>query len=105
MRKLWNFVYKWGESRVLRLFCVADEAHRLAYPKSPIDSILREARKYGVGMILTSQSPHDFDPIVFGNVATKICFRCPTRRTRSSWRNRWAANLHRYRISHKTLKR
>lgn len=77
LRKLWNFVYKWGESRNLRLFCVADEAHRLAYPKSPIDSILREARKYGVGMILASQSLHDFDPIVFGNVATKMCFRCP----------------------------
>jgi len=66
-----------GESRELRLVCVADEAHRLAYAKSPIDSMLREARKYGVGMILASQSPHDFDPVVFGNVATKICFRCP----------------------------
>jgi hypothetical protein len=28
-------------------------------------------------MILAYQSPHDFDPIVFGNVAAKICFRCP----------------------------
>jgi len=55
-----------------RLFCVADEAHRLAYKDSPIDSILGEARKYGVGMILASQSPHDFDPIVLGNAATKI---------------------------------
>jgi hypothetical protein len=48
----------------------------LAYPKSPVDTIVREARKYGVGMILASQSPHDFDRSVFANVASKLCFCC-----------------------------
>jgi hypothetical protein len=61
----------------LRLFCFADEAHRLSYSKSPVDTMLREARKYGMGMILSSQSPHDFEPIVFANAATKISFRLP----------------------------
>ncbi len=76
LRRLWNFISKWGESRKLRLFCVTDEAHKLSYPDSPVDSILREARKYGVGMILASQRPHDFALPVFANTATKICFRC-----------------------------
>ena len=76
LRKLWDFVYRWGPSPGLRLFCVADEAHRLAYSKSPVDTITREARKYSVGMILASQSPHDFDSVVFANVASKLCFRC-----------------------------
>lgn len=77
LKKFWDFVYMWGQSDSLRLLCVLDEAHRLAYRKSPVDSMLREARKYGVGMLLASQSPGDFSDIVFANAAVNICFRCP----------------------------
>jgi DNA polymerase III delta prime subunit len=76
LRKLWDYVYRWDKTNDLRVFCILDEAHRLAYPKSPVDRMLREARKYGVGMVLASQSPHDFDPIVLANAATRISFRC-----------------------------
>ena len=39
--------------------------------KTPTD-VNREARKYGVGFLLASQTPRDFDSVVFDNMGTKI---------------------------------
>ncbi|MEM3684062.1 MAG: ATP-binding protein [Conexivisphaerales archaeon] len=76
LRRLWYYTYKLGESKNLRFYCVVDEGHRLAYEKSPLDSFLREARKYGVGVMLSSQQPHDFSETIMANVATIVCLRC-----------------------------
>lgn len=60
----------------LRCFVVLDEAHKLAFgPGSPVEKILREGRKFGLGVILASQQPEDFSPVAFANTATKIVFQ------------------------------
>lgn len=74
---LWNlirFVESLGPGD-LRSFVVLDEAHRLAMSDgSPVQRILREGRKFGVGLILASQQPEDFDTVAYTNTATKLAF-------------------------------
>lgn len=60
----------------LRLYCVLDEAHHLSFRDGgPVDSLLREARKFGLGLIFASQQPEDFSPAAFSNSATKLVFQ------------------------------
>lgn len=60
----------------LRSFVVLDEAHKLSFDRgSPVEKLLREGRKFGLGLILSSQQPEDFSPIAFANTATKIVFQ------------------------------
>lgn len=60
----------------LRCFLVLDEAHKLSFDRgSPVEKLLREGRKFGVGVILASQQPEDFSPVAFANTATKIVFQ------------------------------
>jgi hypothetical protein len=60
----------------LRCFVVLDEAHKLPFDRgSPVEKLLREGRKFGLGLILASQQPEDFSPTAFGNTATKIVFQ------------------------------
>lgn len=57
-------------------FCVLDEAHNLSFhADGPIDKLVREARKFGLGLILASQQPTDFGRTVFGNTASKLIFQ------------------------------
>jgi hypothetical protein len=59
-----------------RCFVVLDEAHKLALvPGSPAEKLLREGRKFGVGLILASQQPEDFSSVAFANTATKMVFQ------------------------------
>ena len=59
-----------------RCFVVLDEAHKLAFVEgSPAENLLREGRKYGLGLILASQQPEDFSPVAFANTATKMVFQ------------------------------
>ena len=75
---LWNligYVESLGPSS-LRCFVVLDEAHRLSFDNgSPAEKLLREGRKFGLGLILASQQPEDFSPVAFGNTATKLVFQ------------------------------
>src|SRR5260370_20528832 len=75
---LWNligFVESLGPSP-LRCFIVLDEAHKLSFHRgSPVEKLLREGRKFGLGLILASQQPEDFSPVAFANTATKIVFQ------------------------------
>ena len=51
-------------------------AHKLSFnPGSPVEKLLREGRKFGLGLILASQQPEDFSPVAFANTATKIVFQ------------------------------
>jgi len=63
-----------GPSSQLRVFAVVDEAHKLSYDET-LTELIREARKYGVGILLASQSVKDFDRIVFDMVGTKIALQ------------------------------
>ena len=49
---------------MIRVFAVVDEAHKLSYDET-LTELIREARKYSVGILLASQSVKDFDRIVF----------------------------------------
>jgi DNA helicase HerA-like ATPase len=67
---------------ILRAFVVLDEAHRLSFAEnSPIEKLLREARKFGVGIMLASQQPEDFSAVAFANTATKIVFQISDERS------------------------
>jgi len=60
----------------MRCFVVLDEAHKLAFvPGSPTEKLLREGRKFGLGLILASQQPEDFSRVAFANTATKMVFQ------------------------------
>src|SRR5450759_138465 len=63
-----------GPTHELRVFAVVDEAHKLSYDET-LTELIREARKYGVGILLASQSVKDFDRIVFDMVGTKIALQ------------------------------
>jgi hypothetical protein len=75
---LWNligYIESLGPS-ALRCFVVLDEAHKLSFDLgSPVEKLLREGRKFGLGLILASQQPEDFSPVAFANSATKIVFQ------------------------------
>lgn len=78
LRRLWYYMTKLGQTNKLRFYAVIDEAHRLAHDeKSPIVQFLREARKYGVGVILASQTPRDFSEYIVANVGTFVCLKLP----------------------------
>lgn len=63
-----------GETKDLVEIIVLDEAH--IYQTDDDDSILdvmiREIRKFGVGIVLASQSPTHFSEDIFASVATKV---------------------------------
>lgn len=59
----------------IRLYCIIDEAHRMVYPGSPLDTLFREARKYGIGVILASQRSTDFKEVLLSNAGTIITFK------------------------------
>jgi len=75
---LWNlisFLQSEGPSKI-KFFIILDEAHKLSFEKgTPIEWILREGRKFGVGVILASQQLEDYSKVAISNTATKIIFQ------------------------------
>jgi len=76
LAKLSYYVYSLDKTKQMKLYCVVDEAHRLMYEGSPLDRFLRESRKYGVGVILASQRPTDFNETVLANAGVLLSFQC-----------------------------
>jgi len=74
LQKIYASMLSKGPSSQLRVFAVVDEAHKLSYDET-LTELIREARKYGVGILLASQSVKDFDRIVFDMVGTKIALQ------------------------------
>jgi DNA helicase HerA-like ATPase len=74
LRKIYNEMFLWGNAQKPKLAIVLDEAHRLS--KDPtIPKLMKEGRKYGIVVLLVSQSLDDFAPQVIENAGTKIAFR------------------------------
>lgn len=75
---LWHLFFylkSQGQQR-LRVYCVLDEAHHISFRDSgPVDQLLREARKFGVGLMFASQQPEDFSQAAFSNSASKLVFQ------------------------------
>jgi len=74
LQAVYNKMLSDGPSRDIKLYVVIDEAHKLSYDQTLTD-LIREARKYGVGFILASQSVGDFATVVFENMGTKIALQ------------------------------
>lgn len=74
LQAVYNRMISEGPSNKIKLYVVIDEAHKLSYDNTLTD-LIREARKYGVGFILASQSVRDFATVVFENMGTKIALQ------------------------------
>jgi DNA phosphorothioation-dependent restriction protein DptH len=74
LRKLYKDMFHWGEADRLRCVIVLDEAHRLAKDVT-LPKIMKEGRKFGVGVVVASQGLNDFHPDVLGNAGSKVVFR------------------------------
>lgn len=74
LRKIYNEMFNWGQSKSIRLVVVLDEAHLLAKDVT-IPKLMKEGRKFGISLVLVSQSLDDFRPEVLENAGTKIAFR------------------------------
>lgn len=75
LRKVYREMFRWGQTKQLRLAVVLDEAHRMARDIT-LPKIMKEGRKYGVAVVVASQGVEDFHPEVLGNAGTKVAFRC-----------------------------
>jgi len=75
LSKLIQYSYNLKQTKKLRLYCIIDEAHRMAYPGSPVDTLFREGRKYGMGIILASQRSSDFNEVLLSNAGTIITLK------------------------------
>lgn len=74
LRKVYREMFQWGPARAMRLAVVLDEAHRMATnPTLPL--LMKEGRKFGVSVLVASQSAEDFHEDVLRNVGAKIVFR------------------------------
>ncbi len=76
LKKLSYYIYSLERNKKIRMYTIIDEAHRLMYENSPLDKLLRESRKYGIGVILASQRPSDFNETVLANTGVLLSFQC-----------------------------
>jgi DNA phosphorothioation-dependent restriction protein DptH len=74
LRKIYNEMFRWGHASSMRLVVVLDEAHLLAKDVT-IPKLMKEGRKFGISLLLVSQSLDDFRSEVLENAGTKIAFR------------------------------
>jgi len=74
LRKLYNDMHSWEQTGEIRVVFILDEAHRLV--KDPtIPKLMKEGRKFGVSLLLVSQSLNDFAEPVVANAGLRVSFR------------------------------
>ncbi len=79
-RKIYEYKQRKREPDKLMLMIV-DEAHRVLgktvyeKKKNVFTRLLAESRKHGLGIVMISQNPNDFDQQIISNCSTKISFR------------------------------
>lgn len=66
------------KSGALRLFVVLDEAAVLK-DAPEVETLVREARKFGLGLALASQQISDHNPAILANCSTLAAFHTPSR--------------------------
>ena len=71
LEKIYSTMLMKGVTKNLRVMVVIDEAHKLCGDETVV-SLVKEARKYGLGLILSSQETRDFHPSVFANTGTLV---------------------------------
>ncbi len=63
-----------------RVFLLLDEAWKLLRGSASLETLLREGRKYGYGLVFSSQLLEDIDLAMLSNAATVFLFRLQNRR-------------------------
>lgn len=71
LEKVYAAMLMAGVSKRLRVMAVVDEAHKLCGDET-VTALIKEARKYGLGVILSSQETRDFHKSVFANTGTLV---------------------------------
>lgn len=74
LRKIYKEMLKAGPADGMQLMVVLDEAHRSA-KDATLPKLMKEGRKFGIGVIVASQQISDFNTNLLGNVGLKIAFR------------------------------
>ncbi len=64
-----------GISENIKLFIVLDEAHKLAGESSPIIPLVKEGRKYGFAIIISTQDIIDVDKRIIANAGNVFVFK------------------------------
>ena len=70
LRRVYREMFTWPQDGTMKLAVVLDEAHRMARDVT-LPKIMKEGRKYGVGVIVASQSADDFHADVLGMPAPR----------------------------------
>jgi hypothetical protein len=73
--KIATLMRKRDDEHKKRIFIVLDEAWKLVEDSRGLEVIIREGRKYGVGLVTSSQLLHDTSQTILSNVATVLVFR------------------------------
>ncbi len=71
---IYNFILRLGHSKEPRFCIIIDEAHKIANLKA-IDTLMREARAYGVSIILSTQRASDLSAHVYSNAGSIIIMK------------------------------
>jgi DNA helicase HerA-like ATPase len=66
---------KEGEAQGIKLIIVLDEAHKLAGEKSPLIPLVKEGRKYGFMIVVSTQDVADVDRRVISNAGSLFIFK------------------------------
>ena len=72
LKKFYAAMLMAGQSKTLRAMVCIDEAHKLCGDET-VTTLIKEARKYGLGVLLSSQETRDFHSSVFATTGTLIC--------------------------------
>lgn len=74
LRKIYKEMTDSGPVSRMQQMIVLDEAHRSA-KDATLPKLMKEGRKFGIGVVVASQQISDFHPNLLGNVGLKIAFR------------------------------
>lgn len=72
LEKVYTAMIMAGVTKRIRVMVCVDEAHKLCGDET-VTSLVKEARKYGLGLILSSQETRDFHSSIFANAGTIVC--------------------------------
>ena len=79
--RLAGIMRKKGQKRTHNVFVLLDEAWKLIGSNRGLETIIREGRKYGVGLITSSQMLHDTNSNIISNMATIFIFKTTNRKS------------------------
>lgn len=74
LKTTYQYLLRAGHANGIRLAIIIDEAHKVANLPAA-STLLKEGRKYGASIWVSSQEPKDFNATVWSNCGTQVFFR------------------------------